>query len=122
MKSFCAALAAAVVMIALVGCGDSPMVVCPDNLIQKLTLPDTTTIKVGASTIAIAGASWGGCETGPPPPDFVWITSDPAVATVVALDSVHARIQGIRPGTAIVTPTYRTQRAAPRGVSVTVVP
>ena len=105
-----------------VGCSDSPTVVCPAILHLKPSVPDTTTIKVGAATIAIAGATWGGCETGPPRPDFVWKASDSAVVSVVALDSIHARIQGRRPGMATVTPTYRDGREAPPPVVVTVVP
>jgi hypothetical protein len=101
---------------------DSPVVVCPAILYLKASVPDTTTIKVGAATIAIAGATWGGCETGPPSPDFIWKASDSAVVAVIALDSIHARIQGRRPGVATVTPTYRTGREAPPPVVVTVVP
>jgi hypothetical protein len=52
--------------VGVLSCADSPTVMCPAILYQKLTVPDTTTIKVGASTIAIAGASWGGCETTSP--------------------------------------------------------
>jgi len=107
---------------AAAGCGGSPTVVCPGILESKSTVPDTTTIKVGASTIAIAGATWGGCETGPPPPDFIWRASDSAVVSVTALDSIHARIQGLRPGIATVTPSYRSGRIAPSSVKVTVVP
>jgi hypothetical protein len=107
---------------AVAGCRDLPTVACPDILYLKPTVPDTTTIKVGASTIAIAGATWGGCETGPPPPDFVWKASDSAVVAVTALDSIHARIQGLRPGRATVTPVYRNGRAAPPPAVVTVVP
>ena len=42
--------------------------------------------------------------------------------SVVALDSIHATIQGRRPGVAIVTPTYRSGREAQPPVTVTVVP
>jgi len=97
-------------------------VVCPAILRGRLTLPETTTIKVGASSIAIAGASWGGCETGPPAPDFVWKTSDSSIASVLPLHSLHASIQGRHPGVAIVTPTYRSGRSSPSSVEVTVVP
>jgi hypothetical protein len=109
-------------IVAAVACTDSPVTVCPAILYFKPTVPDTTTIKVGASTIAIAGATWGGCETGPPPPDFVWKVADSTVVSVVPLDSVHARIQGLRPGTSTVTPTYKTSREAPPPITVTVVP
>ena len=102
------------------GCGD--ITVCPAILHLKPTIPDTTTIKVGAATIAIAGATWGGCEDGPPPPDFVWKASDSSIVSVTALDSIHARIRGLRPGVAIVTPAYRSGRLAPPAVTVTVVP
>jgi hypothetical protein len=109
-------------IVAAAGCGDSSIVGCPAILLLKTTLPDTTTIKVGASTIAIAGATWGGCEAGPPPPDFVWKTSDSTVVSVAPLDSVHARLQGRGPGKATVTPIYRSGREAPSPVTVTVVP
>jgi hypothetical protein len=115
-------IAIAGISVGALSCGDLPNVVCPEILFQKPTIPDTTTIKVGASTIAIAGASWGGCETGPPAPDFVWKTSDATVVSVTPLDSVHARIQGLGPGVATITPTYRSERSAPPPVRVTVVP
>jgi hypothetical protein len=91
-------------------------------LYVKPSVPDTTTIKVGAATIAIAGDAYGGCETKPPPADFVWTSSDSTVAMVTALDSIHARIQGKRPGHATVTPAYRSGHPGPSGVAVTVVP
>src|SRR5262249_54387437 len=108
---------------ALLAC-NSPVTVCPAILYMKPTVPDTTTIKVGAATIAIAGAIWGGCDLGPPPPDFVWASSDSSIATVAALDSVHARIQGRRPGIALIQPTYRVAKPVrqPDPVRVTVVP
>ena len=112
----------AVMLLLFVGCRDGPTVVCPAILYVKPSVPDTTTIKVGASTIAIAGAAYGGCDRGPPPPDFVWTVSDSTVVVVTAIDSIHARIQGRHPGQAIVTPTYRSQRPGPTGVAVTVVP
>ena len=114
-------IVATVLAAATLGCSNVPTV-CPAILVAKPTLPDTTTINVGASTIAIAGATWGGCETGPPPPDFVWQASDSTVVSVTTLDSLHARIQGLRPGTATVTPFYRSSRFAPSSVKVTVVP
>src|SRR5262249_31474810 len=107
-------------VLSAVACAD-PITVCPAILHIKPTVPDTTTIKAGASTLAIAGATWGG-ETGPPPPDFVWKVADSTVVSVVPLDSVHARIQGLRPGRSTVTPTYKTNREAPPPVTVTVVP
>ena len=107
---------------AAVACRDAVVGVCPAILYIKPSLPDTVTIKVGASTIAVAGATYGGCEAGPPPPDFVWRTTDSTVVLVVALDSIHARIQGRRAGRAVVTPAYRTAREAPSAVTVTVVP
>lgn len=87
------------------------------------TLPETVTVKVGASTIAIAGATQGACEARPRA-DFVWRVSDSNVVRVTPLDSINARIQGLRAGFATVTPFYRTDstRTAPPGVSVTVIP
>lgn len=117
------AFALAASIVTAVSCSDSPTTVCPAILYFSPSMPDTTTIKAGASTIAIAGATWGGCETGPPPPDFVWKSSDSSVVSVVAFDSIHARIQGLRPGKAIVTPTYRSGRPpSPVPVAVTGVP
>jgi hypothetical protein len=112
------------VLAAAAGCHDGPTVVCPAILYMASTNPDTTTIKVGAATIAIAGSTWGGCEAGPPPPDFIWKNSDSGVVRVTALDSIHARIQGLRPGRAVVTPIYQHDltRASPPSVTVTVVP
>jgi hypothetical protein len=92
------ACAAAGALLGATACGDSPIVVCQPILYVTASIPDTVTIKVGASTLALAGATWGGCETGPPPPDFSWNSSDATIASVTALDSVHARIQGLRPG------------------------
>jgi len=102
----------------------SDSISCPPILVVGLTRPDTTTIKVAAATIAIAGATYGGCEQGPPPPDFAWTASDSTVVRVTALDSIHARIIGLRPGVAAVTPRYRHDpaRASPPPVTVTVVP
>jgi hypothetical protein len=108
---------------AIGGCNE-PTVVCPAILSIGVTRPDTTTIKVGAATIAIAGDTYGGCEHAPPPPDFSWSASDSSVVRVTALDSLHARIQGLKPGFAIVTPHYQhdPERASPPPVRVTVVP
>lgn len=119
MKALVPIFAAAVVVI--LACADSPVITCPSILYVKKTIPDTTTIKVGAATIAIAGAAYGGCETGPPPPDFVWV-ADSTVVSVAPIDSIHARIQGLRPGKTTVTPTYRTAHDEPSAVTVTVVP
>lgn len=115
----CAALILSTLVL-VAACG-SPTV-CPLILELRLTVPDTTTIKVGAATIAIAGESWGGCETGPPSHDYFWNASDSTVVAVTALDSIHARIQGLKPGRAVVTPTYRTGRSVHSATSVTVVP
>jgi hypothetical protein len=46
--------------IALAACS-SPTTVCAGVQIVRSTLPDTTTIKVGAATIAIGGESYGWC-------------------------------------------------------------
>jgi hypothetical protein len=107
-------------LVLLAACG-SPTV-CPLILELRLTVPDTTTIKVGGATIAIAGESWGGCETGPPLYDYFWSASDSTVVAVSALDSIHARIRGLKPGRAVVTPIYRTGRSVHSATSVTVVP
>lgn len=106
----------------IIGC-NADRITCPAILHISLTRPDTTTIKVGAATIVIAGAAWGGCESGPPPADFVWTVSDSAVARVTPLDSLHASVLGRRPGVAVITPRYRdSTRVPPPSVTVTVVP
>lgn len=116
------AVALVVALTAVAGCRDSPTTICPAILYIKPTVPDTTTIKVGAATIAIAGATWGGCQSGPMPGDFAWQASDSTIVSVTALDSIHGRIQGLRPGHAVVTPIYRDGRPAPTPALVTVVP
>jgi hypothetical protein len=124
MKALVASIATLFTTALLVatGCRESPTVVCPAILYLKATVPDTTTIKVGASATAVAGSAYGGCDRGPPPADFVWKISDSAIVSVVSLDSIHARIQGLRPGTATVTPVYRSGAVGPDGVRVGVVP
>jgi hypothetical protein len=89
------------------------------------TLPDTATIKVSASIIAIAGQSYGVCfgePEHPTPRQYLWDISDSSVVTVAPLDSIHARITGMRIGRAVVTPKYRTGGDPLSSVSVTVVP
>ena len=95
--------------------------VCTVTAVVRLTTPDTTTIKVGASTIAIAGEQIEPCRA-PPARDYLWRISDSTFISVEAFDSIYARIRGIRPGTATVTPTYRTSGIAVSSVHVTVVP
>lgn len=54
--------------------------------------------------------------------DFVWKVSDSSVVSATPIDSIHASIQGLRPGTATVTPMYKsTRETLPLGVRVTVV-
>ena len=97
------------------------MSVCTVQALVRPTTPDTTTIKVGASTIAIAGESVEPCHA-PPTRDYLWRVSDSTVISVEAFDAIDARIRGLRPGTATVTPTYRTSGIALSSVQVTVVP
>lgn len=106
---------------ALAGCND-PITVCPAILYFRSTIPDTTTIKVGASTIAIAGDTWGGCDAEPPPRAFRWKNSDSTVVKVTPLDSLHARIQALRVGRAVVMPDYGPSFTEPVTLTVTVVP
>ena len=107
--------------------GESPLAVCEGVERGKATIPDTTTIKVGSASIAIAGAVWGACVgtagyNVPPPPDFIWTTSDSSIATVTSLDSGVARIHGRAPGHAVIRPLYATGGDSPSSVTVTVVP
>lgn len=99
----------------------SPTIVCGGLQFQRQTLPDTTTIKVGAATIAIAGDSYDTCA-GPPAHQYVWNVSDSSVVKVAPIDSVHARITGLRSGRATVTPVYAAGGDALSAIAVTVVP
>ena len=110
---------------ALVACADSSTQPCILAATVRPTRPDTATIKVGAATIAIAGAEWGACDNGPPAAEYVWKNTDSTIARVTPIDSLHAQILGLRPGLAVVTPFYRNSALAIAplgGVTVTVVP
>ena len=48
--------------------------------------------------------------------------SDSGIVAVTALDAIDARITGLRPGNAVVTPVYRAGGDALPSVRVTVVP
>jgi hypothetical protein len=96
--------------------------VCPLSLIARLTIPDTTTIKVGASTVAIAGEEYGTCGGEVRPArDYLWLPTDSTIVSAKPLDSIHARIQGLRPGRTLVRVRYRTGVFV-SPVDVTVVP
>lgn len=114
----------AVAISGLVACS-APPTACAGVGRESPTLPDTVTIKSGAATIAVAGESYGVClgePEHPPPRNFVWTSSNETVATVVAIDSIHASIVGRSPGTATVTPSYVSDGGQLRAVQVTVVP
>src|SRR5437660_1110653 len=89
-------------LVACLSCSDV-IRVCAGVAIVRRTIPDTTTIKVGASTIAIAGEDYDSC--GPVPPRvYDWHVSDSTVVTLVVIDSFDILIIGRRVGNAVVTP------------------
>ena len=99
--------------------------ICAGVEIERLTLPDTVTIKVDAETIAIAGEASGACDGGrqtPPRRQYTWRVSDSTVVAVSPIDSLTAYIRGLRPGQAFVTPVYVARGDPIEPVSVTVVP
>lgn len=103
-------------------CSATPTVCAGVEYIRP-TIPDTTTIKVGAVTIAIGGESYGSCHS-EPARLYVWTSSDSTIASVAALDSIHAEIRGVRPGRAVITPAYLNPDGGDllEPVRVTVVP
>lgn len=124
LRTVVVALAAmGVAEIAAVACSD-PVTVCPATLKVSNTIPDTTTIRVGAATIAIAGSVWTGCGSAPLAADYIWKTSDSTIVRVTPIDSTHASILGLRPGLATVGPHFQhdTVGINPSAVRVTVVP
>lgn len=117
------ALFAIVITAAATACSEE--ITCAGVQYIRPTLPDTTTIKVDAATIAIAGESFGSCGTpssDAPPRQYVWHVSDSAVVAVAVIDSIHVRLVGLRVGRAIVTPAYRAGGDPLGSVTVTVVP
>ena len=112
----------ACVIPAMFACRDSATPVCPLVLYVKPTAPRTVTLSVGGTTLATAGTTQGACDDGPPPADFLWTVADSTIASAVPLDSIHARIQALRPGLTTVTAAYRSSGRGPGGVEVTVVP
>jgi hypothetical protein len=116
--------AAMLVTIASFGCTE-PTSVCAGLERAAPTLPDTTTIKVGTSDIVVAGQGYGIClgePEHPPPRAYWWNTSDSTVVAVTPIDSIRARITGLRTGKATVTPEYRAGGDRLSSVDVTVVP
>jgi hypothetical protein len=105
-------------------CRDIPTV-CAGLQRVYATLPETVTVKINASTIAIAGQNYGVClglPDDPPPRLYDWHASDSAVVAVTRIDSSHARIMGLRPGRATVTPRYQGGGYELSSILVTVVP
>lgn len=104
------------------GCRDA-VAICGGLEYLGRTQPDTTTIKVGAATIAIAGQAYGTCGA-PPARDYIWQISDSSIVAVTPIDSIHASILGLRPGRATVRPAYRAGGDSQfiNAASVTVVP
>ncbi|HXT16162.1 MAG TPA: hypothetical protein VN706_11070 [Gemmatimonadaceae bacterium] len=120
MKILSAAIVVVLAVAAGVSCSD-PVTVCGGVEVIGLTIPDTTTIKMGASTLAIAGDDYGTCSPRPAR-DFIWSVSDSTVVSVTPLDSVIASIHALRPGHAAITPRYRASGIPVPSVGVTVVP
>jgi hypothetical protein len=85
------------------------------------TVPDTVTVRVGGSATATAGEAYGICES-PPAREYDWRVSSEGIVSVSSVDGIHARISGLRPGQATVTPQYRHSSASLSSVTVTVVP
>jgi hypothetical protein len=118
-RRLCWFVAAAVVTVTVMSCR-SASDTC--DLVEhvRLTIPDTTTIEIGANAIAIGGESYGCGQR--PARDYVWTVSDSSAVAVAALDAIQARITGLHAGTAVVTPVYRAGGGALLPVRVTVVP
>jgi hypothetical protein len=94
---------------------------CSGDLLRVLpTVPDTITIRVGASAIATAGEAYSTCESRPAR-QYDWRVSDDSIVAISPLDSTHVRITGLAPGQATVMPTYKVSGAGLSVVSVTVV-
>lgn len=94
---------------AVAGCAAADKVTCAGFALELYSQPQDTTIAVGASFVATAGARWGGCYGQPIVPParlMVWSVSDSTIVSLVVPDSIHAIVTGVRPGTTLVTPRY----------------
>lgn len=111
--------------VTLVTACSSPTRVCAGLGRVSPTIPDTVTIKVGAATLALAGEDYDIClgePEHPPAHNYLWTSSDSAVAAVAPIDSVHARITGRRTGSAHVTVAYANGGRQVGSIGVVVVP
>jgi hypothetical protein len=79
------------------------------------------TIRTGESIVAAAGQAYGICEAAPAR-QYEWDVSDERIVTATVLDSMHARIAGVRAGQATVTPRYRSNGRSLTLVTVVVIP
>ena len=119
------AFSLAVVAVGVLTSCREPVTVCAGLERYAPTMPDTSTIQVGNSIAALAGVSYGFCVGAPehpPPRQYIWASSDSSVVLVVPIDSMFARITGLRPGRAMVTPRYQSGGDALSPVNITVVP
>ena len=106
------------------GCHDS-VTTCAGLERVAETVPDTATIRVGASVAVLAGQSYGFCvgePEHPPPRQYLWLISDSSVVSVSPIDSIQARITGLRVGRAVVTPRYVIGGDMIAAATITVVP
>ncbi len=117
----------AVVFLGLVGaaaCAAPDHVVCAGTGLGLYTQPQDTTIAVGQSFVATAGAIWEttctGAQTQPPARLMVWNVSDSTIVSLVARDSIHVLVAGVQPGTTTVTPRYENGGGAVSAVHVLV--
>lgn len=92
-----------------------------DALRMVLTVPDSVTLHIGGSAVVTAGERYGICES-PPRRDYDWSISAPDIVSVTSVDAIHARLTGVRPGQATITPKYRSSGVSLTTVTVTVVP
>jgi Bacterial Ig-like domain (group 2). len=101
-------------------CGELVSGCSGDVLRVQPTVPDTITIRVGASAIATAGEAYSTCDIRPAR-RYDWRVSDESIVAISPLDSTRVRITALNAGEATVTPTYKASGAGLSGVSVTVV-
>src|SRR5689334_8651978 len=101
-------------------CGELVSGCSGDVLRIQPTVPDTVTIRVGASAIATAGEAYSTCDIRPVR-QYNWRVSNESIVAFSPLDSTHVRITALSAGQATVTPTYTASGAGLSGVTVTVV-
>lgn len=111
--------------VAAIACADNANIPCAGLPVQMISMPVGPSIRVGESFVATAGFDYDSCSgkaSSPPPRQFVWSSTDSTVAMVVATDSIHARVTGVRAGAAMIVPTYRSNQRSLFPIRVTVQP